>query len=129
MTGLQPGPDGRARCWWALSAPEYVAYHDDEWGRPVHDDARLFEKLCLEAFQSGLSWLTILRKREAFRVAFAGFDPAAVANFGEDDVARLLTDEGIVRHAGKIRATIDNAGCAVELVNELGSLAAYFGPQ
>src|ERR671933_2606068 len=118
MTGLQAGPDGRARCWWALSAPEYVAYHDDEWGRPVHDDAALFERLCLEAFQSGLSWLTILRKRAAFRAAFAGFDPERVARFDERDVERLLGDAGIVRHRGKIEAAIANARATIALRDE-----------
>ncbi|HEX6312223.1 MAG TPA: DNA-3-methyladenine glycosylase I [Acidimicrobiia bacterium] len=120
------GDDGRSRCWWGTSPDEYRAYHDTEWGFGVTDDHRLFEKLCLEGFQSGLSWLTILRKREGFRAAFAGFDPDLVAAFTEDDVTRLLGDAGIVRHAGKIRATIDNAGRAVELRSEFGSLAAYF---
>src|ERR687886_2242706 len=115
MTGLQAGLDGRPRCWWALSAPEYVAYHDDEWGRPVHDDAALFERLCLEAFQSGLSWLTILRKRAAFRAAFAGFDPERVAAFGDDDVARLMADAGIVRNRAKILAAITNARATLAL--------------
>src|ERR1700678_2176017 len=100
-----PGPDGRLRCPWGLSAPEYVAYHDDEWGRPLHGDRAIFERLCLEAFQSGLSWLTILRKRENFRKAFADFDLEAVAAFGEDDVARLLADAGITRNRAKIRRT------------------------
>jgi DNA-3-methyladenine glycosylase I len=122
------GDDGRGRCWWATSTDEYVAYHDTEWGFGVTDDHRLFEKLCLEGFQSGLSWLTILRKRENFRAAFAGFDPALVAGYGEKDVARLLTDAGIVRHAGKIRSTINNAGRALELIHEFGSLARYFWP-
>jgi DNA-3-methyladenine glycosylase I len=123
--GLAPGPDGRPRCFWALGAPEYVDYHDTEWGFPVHDDRRLFEKLCLEGFQSGLSWLTILRKRRAFREAFAGFDPERVARFGPADVDRLLGDAGIVRHRGKIEAAIANAGRALELIEERGSLAAY----
>ena len=118
------GEDGRARCAWGASTPEYAAYHDTEWGFGVTDDRRLFEKLCLEGFQSGLSWLTILRKREAFRAAFAGFDPEVVGGFGEDDVARLLGDAGIVRHAGKIRSTINNARRALEL----GSLAGHFWP-
>src|SRR6202453_5298115 len=100
--GPVAGPDGRLRCPWGLSAPEYVAYHDTEWGRPVHGDQAIFERLCLEAFQSGLSWLTILRKRENFRSAFAGFDLEAVAAFGADDVARLLADAGIVRNRAKI---------------------------
>jgi DNA-3-methyladenine glycosylase I len=124
-TGVVTGEDGVARCWWADSAPEYRAYHDDEWGIPVADDIRLFEKLSLEAFQAGLSWLTILRKRPAFRQAFAGFDFARVAGFGDDDVSRLLTDAGIVRHRGKIEAVINNAGRALELVEAEGSLAAY----
>jgi DNA-3-methyladenine glycosylase I len=114
------------RCFWVASAPDhYVEYHDREWGFPVADDRRLFEKLCLEGFQSGLSWLTILKKREAFRAAFAGFDFERVARFGERDVARLLGDAGIVRHRGKIEATIANARAACELVGREGSLAAY----
>jgi DNA-3-methyladenine glycosylase I len=117
--------DGVVRCSWGASAPEYRAYHDDEWGRPVADDRRLFEKLCLEGFQSGLSWLTILRKREAFRRAFAGFDFDRVARFGDGDVERLLADASIVRHRGKIEATVNNAVRAVELVDAEGSLAAY----
>ena len=108
-----------------MSDPLYVGYHDDEWGRPVTDEARLFEKLCLEGFQSGLSWLTILRKRENFRAAFAGFDPSKVARFNERKVERLLTDPGIVRHRGKIEATINNARRYRDLVEEFGSLAAY----
>jgi DNA-3-methyladenine glycosylase I len=122
------GDDGHGRCWWGDTTDDYRAYHDTEWGFGVTDDHRLFEKLCLEGFQSGLSWLTILRKRENFRSAFAGFDPAVVADFTEDDVARLLGDAGIVRHAGKIRSTINNAGRAMELIAEFGSLAAYFWP-
>jgi DNA-3-methyladenine glycosylase I len=124
-TDLLTGEDGLARCAWAGSAPEYVAYHDAEWGRPVHDDTRLFEKLCLEGFQSGLAWLTILRKREGFRRAFAGFDFEQVARFGDRDVERLLADASIVRHRGKIEATVNNARRAVELVEAEGSLAAY----
>ncbi|MEO6858976.1 MAG: DNA-3-methyladenine glycosylase I [Solirubrobacteraceae bacterium] len=124
-SGLVTGEDGVARCWWAGSAPEYRAYHDDEWGFPVAADVRLFEKLSLEAFQAGLSWLTILRKRPAFRQAFTGFDFTLVAGFGEDDVARLLADAGIVRHRGKIEAVINNAARALELVESEGSLAAY----
>jgi DNA-3-methyladenine glycosylase I len=119
------GEDGVARCFWGASPPEYQAYHDAEWGFPVADDRRLFEKLVLEGFQSGLSWLTILRKRENFRKAFAGFDFERVARFGEKDVERLLGDAGIVRHRGKIEAAISNAQRAVELVDEEGSLAAY----
>ncbi len=122
------GADGIPRCGWGTSTPEYVAYHDHEWGVGTTDDHRLFEKLCLEGFQSGLSWLTILRKREGFRAAFAGFDPKVVAGFGEQEVARLLADTGIVRHQGKIRSTINNAGRALEMIDEFGSLAAYFWP-
>jgi DNA-3-methyladenine glycosylase I len=123
--GIVRGEDGVARCWWGESTPEYRAYHDREWGFPVADDVRLFEKLSLEGFQSGLSWITILRKREAFRQAFAGFDFRAVASFDDGDVARLLDDASIVRHRGKIEAVINNAGRAVELVDECGSLAAF----
>ncbi len=119
------GDDGVARCSWGDSPPEYRAYHDTEWGFPVADDVRLFEKLSLEGFQAGLSWLTILRKREAFRAAFAGFDFNEVARFGERDVTRLLGDAGIVRHRGKIEAVINNAQRAVELVASEGSLARY----
>jgi len=120
--------DGVARCGWGASSPDYVAYHDDEWGVGVADDHRLFEKVCLEGFQSGLAWITILRKREHFRAAFCDFDPERVASFGERDVERLLGDAGIVRHQGKIRSTINNAGRAIELIEEFGSLAAYFWP-
>jgi DNA-3-methyladenine glycosylase I len=120
-----PGPDGRPRCDWCAAAPEFFAYHDREWGFPVACDRRLFEKLCLEGFQSGLSWRTILAKRENFRAAFAGFDIDAVAAFGEADVARLLADPGIVRHRGKIEAAINNARRARELIAEAGSLAAF----
>ena len=123
--GLLTGEDGLARCWWAESAPEYRAYHDGEWGFPVADDVRLFEKLSLEGFQAGLSWLTILRKREAFRAAFAGFDYSRVARFGERDVARLLADAAIVRNRGKIEAVINNAQRALELAETEGSLAHY----
>ncbi len=118
--------DGRARCWWAGANPLYRAYHDEEWGRPVADDRLLFEKLCLEGFQAGLSWLTILRKREGFRRAFAGFELEKVARFGERDVERLLADASIVRHRKKIEAAIHNAGRAIALAEEQGSLAAYF---
>lgn len=114
------------RCAWAGSDPLYVAYHDSEWGRPVTSDARLFEKLCLEGFQSGLSWLTVLRKRERFREVFFGFDIARVAAMGETDIERLLGDPGIIRHRGKIASTINNAARALELQREFGSLAAYF---
>lgn len=120
------GSDGLPRCRWCATAPEFEAYHDTEWGFPVADDRRLFEKLCLEGFQSGLSWRTILAKRENFRRAFEGFDFHRVARFGGSHVARLLQDEGIVRHRGKIEAVINNARCAVELQAEHGSLAAYF---
>jgi DNA-3-methyladenine glycosylase I len=123
--GLLTGEDGLARCWWAESAPEYRAYHDGEWGFPVADDVRLFEKLSLEGFQAGLSWLTILRKREAFRAAFASFDYSRVARFGERDVSRLLADAAIVRHRGKIEAVINNARRALELAEAEGSLAHY----
>jgi DNA-3-methyladenine glycosylase I len=123
--GIVVGDDGVARCWWADSAPEYRAYHDTEWGFPVSDDVRLFEKLSLEGFQAGLSWLTILRKRPAFRRAFADFRFERVARFGERDVTRLLGDAAIVRHRGKIEAVINNAERAVELVRTEGSLAGY----
>ncbi|MEM7091633.1 MAG: DNA-3-methyladenine glycosylase I [Actinomycetota bacterium] len=122
---LREGPDGRVRCWWPGDAPDYMDYHDNEWGRPVTDDRRLFEKICLEGFQSGLSWITILRKRENFRAAFADFDFATVAEFDEGDVERLLGDAGIIRHRGKIEATINNAARALELVERYGSVAAY----
>lgn len=120
------GADGEARCRWGASTPDYADYHDTEWGRPVTDEVRLFEKLCLEGFQSGLSWLTILRKRPAFRAAFAGFDPVAVATFGAAEVERLLGDAGIVRHRGKIEATIANARAIVELWDRGETLAQLF---
>jgi DNA-3-methyladenine glycosylase I len=123
--GLVRGTDGVTRCRWGDSAPDYRPYHDGEWGLPVVNDVRLFEKLSLEGFQAGLSWLTILRKREAFRTAFAGFDPSQVARFGKRDVARLLADSGIVRHRGKIEAVINNAARALEVIDAEGSLAAY----
>ncbi|MFD1253468.1 DNA-3-methyladenine glycosylase I [Devosia equisanguinis] len=119
------GPDGRPRCRWCAGAPEFVPYHDSEWGFPVDDDRRLFEKLSLEAFQSGLSWRTILNKREAFRAGFANFDIDTVAGFTPLDIDRLLADAGIVRHRGKIEAVINNACRAQELIAETGSLAAY----
>ena len=119
------GPDGKARCHWSGSAPEMLDYHDREWGYPVDDDRRLFEKLSLEGFQSGLSWRTILAKRENFRKAFHGFDIEKIAKFTQKDVERLLKDAGIVRHRGKIEAVINNAQRARELVKETGSLAAY----
>jgi DNA-3-methyladenine glycosylase I len=122
--GVVRGDDGCRRCGWCISADDYMAYHDDEWGRPVDDDVRLYEKLSLEGFQSGLSWLTILRKREGFRRAFAGFNPERVARFKERDVLRLLDDAGIVRHRGKIEATIANARATLRAQEEHGSLAA-----
>lgn len=125
---LVVGDDGVPRCAWGVSTPDYVAYHDHEWGTGVTSDVRLFEKICLEGFQSGLSWLTILRKRDNFRAAFAGFEPALVAEFDEGDVERLLADAGIVRHGGKIRSTINNAQRATEMIAEHGSLAAFFWP-
>ncbi len=125
MSATFAGPDGRPRCKWCGAAPEFLAYHDTEWGFPVADDRRLFEKLSLEAFQSGLSWRTILAKRENFRAAFHNFDFDRIARFSEEDVARLLTDDGIVRHRGKIEATINNARQARELVEHEGSLAAF----
>ncbi|MDK1384489.1 DNA-3-methyladenine glycosylase I [Sinorhizobium sp. 8-89] len=124
--GLITGDDGLDRCAWHGNLEDYRRYHDEEWGRPVTDDHRLFEKICLEGFQSGLSWLTILRKREAFRAAFAGFDFDRVAEFGEADIERCLADTGIVRHRGKIVSTINNARRAKELRTEFGSLASYF---
>ena len=126
MSNTLPGPDGQARCRWCASAPEFLPYHDKEWGFPVADDRRLFEKLCLESFQSGLSWRTILAKRENFRAAFKDFEIDRVARFNEKDVARLLQDEGIVRHRGKIEAVINNAKRAQEMVKAEGSLAAWF---
>ena len=119
------GPDGVPRCAWAGAAPEFLSYHDTEWGFPVADDRRLFEKLCLEGFQAGLSWRTILAKRENFRNAFRGFDFDQMAEFTDDDVTRLLGDAGIVRHRGKIEAAINNAGRARELVASEGSLAGF----
>ena len=119
------GPDGKSRCRWCGAAPEFLGYHDTEWGFPVGDDRRLFEKLCLEGFQSGLSWRTILAKRENFRAAFHGFDVDRVARFTQRDLDRLLKDDGIVRHRGKIEAVINNARRAKELVREEGSLAAF----
>jgi DNA-3-methyladenine glycosylase I len=118
------GDDGVRRCVWGASTPQYRAYHDDEWGRPVVDDVKLYEKLCLEGFQSGLSWLTILRKRDGFRRTFAGFDPAVVARYGARDVNRLLGDAAIVRHRGKIEATIANARATLSVQEACGSLAA-----
>jgi len=126
MTSLINGSDGRPRCGWSQSAPEFFDYHESEWGFPEADNSRLFEKLCLEAFQSGLSWRTILAKRENFRAAFKGFDIGKVARFNEKDVGRLLNDSGIVRHRGKIEAVINNAERARELVKQEGALAAFF---
>ena len=126
MTKTVIGADGRSRCAWSASAPEFDAYHDTEWGYPVGDDIRLFEKICLESFQSGLSWRTILAKRENFRAAFCGFDWTKIAAFSDADVERLLQDAGIIRHRGKIEAVINNALRAQELVAEAGSLAAFF---
>jgi DNA-3-methyladenine glycosylase I len=125
MSATVAGPDGRPRCRWCAAAPEFFHYHDYEWGFPVVDDVRLFEKLCLESFQSGLSWRTILAKRENFRAAFAGFDFRKVARFDEGDVERLLADSGIVRHRGKIEAVINNAVRACEMVEAEDSLAAF----
>jgi DNA-3-methyladenine glycosylase I len=127
-TGPVAGADGRLRCPWAGVAADYCAYHDDEWGVPVHGEVGLFERLSLEAFQSGLSWLTILRKRDAFRRAFAGFRPDAVAAFAEDDIARLLTDPGIVRNRAKIEATVRNARAVTELGEDLDSLLWSYAP-
>jgi DNA-3-methyladenine glycosylase I len=125
MATVIRGEDGVARCDWGDSTPEYREYHDREWGFPVADDVRLFEKLCLEGFQAGLSWLTILRKREAFRRAFAGFDFTKVARFSDEDVERLMADAGIVRNRAKIEATINNARASVEMVKEEGMLATF----
>ncbi|CAN7229269.1 DNA-3-methyladenine glycosylase I [Rhizobium sp. LjRoot30] len=124
--GIIIGNDDRHTCSWHGGLDDYRRYHDEEWGRPVTDDVRLFEKICLEGFQSGLSWLTILRKRENFRQAFAGFDFAVVAEFDETDIARCLADAGIIRHRGKIVSTINNAKRALALKEEFGSLARYF---
>jgi len=124
--GLIRGDDGLDRCFWHGGLEDYRRYHDEEWGRPVTDDVRLFEKICLEGFQSGLSWLTILRKRENFRAAFAGFDFHQVARFDDDDIARCLADAGIIRHRGKIVSTINNARRAIDLQAEVGSLSRYF---
>lgn len=122
---LLTAEDGATRCWWGHEPLDYRKYHDEEWGRPVADDFRLFEKICLEGFQSGLSWLTILRKRENFREAFAHFDFNKITEFGEEDVKSLLQNTGIIRHRGKIEATINNAQRAIELVEEFGCLARY----
>jgi DNA-3-methyladenine glycosylase I len=124
--GLALGHDGKPRCWWGASSQEYAAYHDEEWGKPVHDSRSLYEKLCLEAFQSGLAWITILRKREHFRAAFAGFEIEKVAAFGEQDVERLMADAGIVRNRAKIEAAIANARAALDV--DLGELLWSFAP-
>ncbi len=123
MSSLPKGDDGLSRCPWCVSGPEYLRYHDEEWGRPVGDDNRIYEKLCLEGFQSGLSWLTILRKREGFRAAFGSFDPAVVARYQDRDVERLVSDASIVRNRAKILATIDNARATLDLRNGNNSLA------
>lgn len=125
-TGLLTGDDGKIRCFWQQGLVDYACYHDDEWGRPVKDDIRLFEKICLEGFQSGLSWLTVLRKREAFRLAFCGFDFDKVAQFTQIDIERCVADKGIIRHRGKIVSTINNARRAIEMREEFGSLARFF---
>jgi DNA-3-methyladenine glycosylase I len=124
-TDVVVGDDGRARCAWGVSEPLYAAYHDDEWGRPVVDDVRLYEKLCLEGFQAGLAWITILRKRERFREVFAGFEPGIVAHYGTADIERLMADPGIVRNRAKIEATIGNAQRFLELQDTVGSLADH----
>jgi DNA-3-methyladenine glycosylase I len=124
--GLVRGADDETRCWWPGTHDDYLRYHDAEWGRPMKDDHRLFEKICLEGFQSGLSWLTILRKRDRFREVFHGFDFERVARMGERDVERLVKDAGIIRHRGKIESVLNNAKRAVELAEAEGSLAAYF---
>ena len=125
VPGIAVGEDGVPRCWWAGTDALYRHYHDAEWGRPLGDDSRLFEKLCLEGFQAGLSWLTILRKRENFRAAFSGFDPAAVARFTDADIARLMGDTGIVRNRAKIESTVRNARRCGELIEEFGTVAHY----
>ncbi len=124
--GLLQGEDKKHRCWWCGTDSEYMRYHDEEWGRPVIDDVRLFEKICLEGFQAGLSWITILRKRENFRKAFDKFDVKKIVKYSQKDVEKLLKNEGIIRHRGKIESTINNAERALELKKEYGSLAAYF---
>ncbi|PCI55606.1 MAG: DNA-3-methyladenine glycosylase I [Alphaproteobacteria bacterium] len=124
--GLITGEDTHQRCWWCGTDEEYVRYHDTEWGHPVHDDTHLFEKICLEGFQAGLSWLTILRKRENFRASFDDFDFYKVAKYDNDAINLLLQNTGIIRHRGKIEATINNAQRAIELIEEKGSLSDYF---
>jgi DNA-3-methyladenine glycosylase I len=127
--GLIKGEDGHIRCYWPGELPDYLAYHDTEWGLPVADDQRLFEKICLEGFQAGLSWLTILRKRENFREAFSDFDFTLVAKYGKRDVEKLVKNAGIIRHRGKIESTINNAKRAIEMADEYGTLGAYFWQQ
>jgi DNA-3-methyladenine glycosylase I len=129
MTGVVTGTDGLARCSWGAGNPDYLTYHDNEWGKPLHGDTALFERVSLEAFQSGLSWITILRKRPAFRAAFAGFEPARVAAFGDADVERLLADAGIVRNRAKVVATIANAGAVLALDGSLDDLLWSFAPR
>lgn len=124
-TGLIFGEDGKQRCWWSGNDAEYIRYHDEEWGPPVDTDKRLFEKICLEGFQAGLSWLTILRKRDNFRKAFDGFDFYKIAEYTDDDVDRLVKDAGIIRHRGKITSTINNAKRVQELIEEFGSFSKY----
>jgi DNA-3-methyladenine glycosylase I len=124
-SGLAPGSDGNVRCFWCAGDPLYEAYHDDEWGFPVRDDVRLFEKICLEGFQAGLSWITVLRKREAFRRAFHGFDPERVARMNARTIERLLCDPGIIRHKGKLESAVNNARRTLELVEARGSLATH----
>lgn len=126
VNGLIVGSDGKSRCWWPSDDSEYVRYHDEEWGYPVHDDIHLFEKICLEGFQAGLSWITILRKRDNFRKAFDGFDFIKVAKYTDKDIERLVKDAGIVRHRGKIISTINNANQAQKIIEEFGSLSKYF---
>jgi DNA-3-methyladenine glycosylase I len=129
VTGTVAGADGKLRCPWGVSTPDYVSYHDDEWGRVLHGESALYERLCLESFQSGLSWITILRKRESFRAAFAAFDPAKVASFGDADVARLMADVGIVRNRAKIDAAIRNARAVLDLDGGLDDLLWSFAPE
>ncbi len=125
MSDLAVGPDGEPRCAWPLGDELYLEYHDREWGRAETRDDLLFQKICLEGFQAGLAWITVLRKRDAFRRQFADFDPAIVAAYGEPEVEAMLADAGVIRHRGKIESTINNAGRALELIDEFGSLAAY----
>ena len=125
VSGLVTSADGKRRCSWCISDPLYVKYHDTQWGRPVVDENQLYEKICLEGFQSGLSWLTILRKRESFRSVFHNFDPLVVSKFTQRDVTRLLKDESIIRHRGKIEATIQNAKATLQVQNEYGSLTKF----